>query len=135
MDDFARKQKQFLEQAMENEDHNMDFDSSRLRGNEHYDCVICNVCSPSTERTPMGLVVLVQATSVLGHRRRQTQPERDLLPTSEQVSMFLNFITNCSCSCVFVFKFLYNSQSLGCIYVLYSCQFTNVFRYLRQMSF
>ena len=28
-----------------------------------YDCVICGVCTPSTEENPMGLVGLLQATS------------------------------------------------------------------------
>lgn len=110
MDDFARKQKQFLEQAMEGEEQatgsatNMDYDSSRLRNNEYYDCVICNVCSPSTEAKPMGLVVLVQATSVLGHRRRQTQPERDNLPVSDHVIIFF-FLFKIS-ACIAISNFI-----------------------------
>ncbi|KAJ8731652.1 hypothetical protein PYW07_004816 [Mythimna separata] len=35
-----------------------------------YDCVICNTTTPTTPSDPMGLVVLLQSTSVLGHRRR-----------------------------------------------------------------
>lgn len=54
-----------------------------------YDCVICGQTSASTEDKPMGLAVLVQATSVLGHRRRRPQgPEpadgRAPLPTCEE---------------------------------------------------
>ncbi|XP_052741571.1 E3 ubiquitin-protein ligase Ubr3 isoform X2 [Bicyclus anynana] len=37
----------------------------------HYVCVICNTTAPSTAHDPIGLVVLLQSTSVLGHRRRQ----------------------------------------------------------------
>lgn len=40
--------------------------------------------TPSTEDKPMGLVVLIQATSVIGHRRRYGQPERTVLPTCEE---------------------------------------------------
>lgn len=36
---------------------------------EKYDCVICNQASPSNTDRPMCLVVLLQATSVLAHRR------------------------------------------------------------------
>lgn len=32
----------------------------------------------------MGLVVLVQATSVMGHRRRAPYPERSVLPTCDE---------------------------------------------------
>lgn len=51
---------------------------------QEYDCVICNQSSPSTEEKPMGLVVLVQATSVIGHRRRCGHGERGVLPTSDE---------------------------------------------------
>lgn len=42
-----------------------------------------NFSSPSTEDKPMGLVVLIQATSVIGHRRRYGEPERATLPTCD----------------------------------------------------
>lgn len=51
---------------------------------QEYDCVICNQSSPSTEEKPMGLVVLVQATSVIGHRRRHGHGERTTLPTCDE---------------------------------------------------
>lgn len=51
---------------------------------QEYDCVICNQSSPSTDEKPMGLVVLVQATSVIGHRRRQGHVERAVLPTTDE---------------------------------------------------
>lgn len=63
----------------------MDWDqeenTAKLTSKKEYDCVICNQTSPSTEDKPMGLVVLVQATSVIGHERQQT--ERLPLPTSD----------------------------------------------------
>ena len=45
--------------------------SSRLPRRKECDCVIWSQRSESTEDKPMGLAVLVQATSVLGHRRRE----------------------------------------------------------------
>lgn len=39
-----------------------------LSRRKEYDCVICNQTSASTDDKPMGLAVLVQASSVLGHR-------------------------------------------------------------------
>jgi E3 ubiquitin-protein ligase UBR3 len=47
-----------------------------------YDCVICSQSSPSTEEKPMGLVVLLQASSIIGHRKRNPEPET--LPISEE---------------------------------------------------
>ncbi|KAF5302612.1 hypothetical protein FQA39_LY10230 [Lamprigera yunnana] len=49
-----------------------------------YDCVICNQSTASTEEKPMGLVVLVQATSVVGHKRRQGYGDRVVLPTCDE---------------------------------------------------
>lgn len=89
MDEFASKQRAFLE-TMETDDvgsSGMDWTSeeeSTLTSKQEYDCVICNQSTPSTEDKPMGLVVLVQASSVLGHRRRCSQNERAVLPTSEE---------------------------------------------------
>jgi E3 ubiquitin-protein ligase UBR3 len=47
-----------------------------------YDCVICSQSSPSTEEKPMGLVVLLQASSIIGHRKRNAEPES--LPITEE---------------------------------------------------
>nr|XP_034188211.1 E3 ubiquitin-protein ligase Ubr3 isoform X2 [Osmia lignaria] len=88
MAEFANKRKQFMEKAMKTDEagvSSMDWDqeenTAKLTSKKEYDCVICNQTSPSTEDKPMGLVVLVQATSVIGHERQQT--ERLPLPTSD----------------------------------------------------
>ncbi|CAG2059045.1 unnamed protein product [Timema podura] len=67
MAEFASKQKQFMEKAMETDeeglssmDWNEDESSTLLASKKEYDCVICNQTTPSTEDKPMGLVVLVQ---------------------------------------------------------------------------
>ncbi|XP_063536060.1 E3 ubiquitin-protein ligase ubr3-like [Cydia strobilella] len=66
MKEFQRRQQQFLSamQRMDPEPMDLDADSD-------YDCVICNTSSVSTPQHPIGRVVLLQSTSVLGHRRRQ----------------------------------------------------------------
>lgn len=55
-----------------------------LVSKQEYHCVICKKNSVSTEDKPMGLIVLVQATSVVGHRRRQGHGERGVLPTNDE---------------------------------------------------
>ncbi|CAH1183647.1 unnamed protein product [Ceutorhynchus assimilis] len=88
MAEFAKKQNDFWKREKErmetdeNSDSSMD-ESEIPISKEEYDCVICNTSSPSTEDKPMGLVVLIQATSVIGHRRRYGQPERSTLPTCD----------------------------------------------------
>ncbi|EGI67359.1 E3 ubiquitin-protein ligase UBR3 [Acromyrmex echinatior] len=89
MAEFANKQKQFMEKAMETEDADasgMDWDQeeneTKLTSKKEYDCVICNQTTPSSEDKPMGLVVLVQATSIIGHERQQS--DRLVLPTSDE---------------------------------------------------
>ncbi|XP_022907951.1 E3 ubiquitin-protein ligase Ubr3 [Onthophagus taurus] len=86
MAEFASKQKQFMEKQMEEEASatEMDWQPEGGLNVQEYDCVICNQSTPSTEDKPMGLVVLVQATSIIGHRRRQCYPERAVLPTCEE---------------------------------------------------
>ncbi|XP_031787991.1 E3 ubiquitin-protein ligase Ubr3 isoform X1 [Nasonia vitripennis] len=88
MAEFANKQKEFMEKAMESDEagvSGMDWNSeegqTKMASKKEYDCVICNQTTPSSEDKPMGLVVLVQATSVIGHERQQ--PERLILPTSD----------------------------------------------------
>lgn len=89
MDEFASKQRAFLE-TMETDEvgsSGMDWtaeEESTMKSKQEYDCVICSQTTPSTEDKPMGLVVLVQASSVLGHRRKFGQSERGTLPTSEE---------------------------------------------------
>lgn len=85
MEEFANRQRQFLE-TMETEEQQhtgMDWQDDAGESSttsestaaappcQEYDCVICSQTTASTEDKPMGLVVLVQATSVLGHRRRR----------------------------------------------------------------
>ncbi|XP_039300953.1 E3 ubiquitin-protein ligase Ubr3-like, partial [Nilaparvata lugens] len=87
MEEFASQQKQFMERTLETEDDGMDWEageenSQMLSNKKEYDCVICNQTSPSTDEKLMGLAVLVQATSVLGHKRRSSEPA--VLPTSDQ---------------------------------------------------
>ncbi|CAH2006803.1 unnamed protein product [Acanthoscelides obtectus] len=84
MAEFANKQKEFMQKAMETDENFEDMEEEVLVSKQEYDCVICNQSSPSTEDNPMGLVVLIQATSVIGHRRRYGQPERAVLPTCEE---------------------------------------------------
>ncbi|XP_020708415.2 E3 ubiquitin-protein ligase Ubr3 [Athalia rosae] len=89
MADFANKQKEFMEKTMETDEagvSGMDWsqqeEPTKVASKKEYDCVICNQTTPSTEDKPMGLVVLVQATSVIGHERQQS--ERLVLPTSDE---------------------------------------------------
>lgn len=89
MAEFANKQKQFMEKAMETDDSSEGMEENVLVSKQEYDCVICNQSSPSTEDKPMGLVVLIQATSVIGHRRRYGQPERSDLPTGDDDREFV----------------------------------------------
>ncbi|XP_043272202.1 E3 ubiquitin-protein ligase Ubr3 isoform X3 [Venturia canescens] len=88
MAEFANKQKQFMKKAMESDEagaSGMDWDQeespTQMASKKEYHCVICNQTTTSTEEKPMGLVVLVQATSVVGHERQQS--ERLQLPTSD----------------------------------------------------
>ncbi|XP_011691605.1 PREDICTED: E3 ubiquitin-protein ligase UBR3 isoform X2 [Wasmannia auropunctata] len=94
MAEFANKQKQFMEKAMktgklsvlqEAGASRMEWDQeeneTKMTSKKEYHCVICNQTTPSSEDKPMGLVVLVQATSVIGLERQQS--ERLALPTSD----------------------------------------------------
>ncbi|GCC36078.1 hypothetical protein chiPu_0014569 [Chiloscyllium punctatum] len=89
--EFASRQKSFMETAMDLEspdsDVAMDVGSTEQPDSETvYDCVICGQSGPSTEERPTGLVVLLQASSVLGHRRRSTEPKK--LPTSDEEQIY-----------------------------------------------
>ncbi|XP_060602002.1 E3 ubiquitin-protein ligase UBR3-like, partial [Ruditapes philippinarum] len=78
MEDFANKQKAFMKQAMDTGDgvdagpsrssESFDDMSEEMEQEESYDCVICNQSTPSTGDRPIGLVVFLQSSSVLGHR-------------------------------------------------------------------
>ena len=81
MAEMALQQKMFMEKAKKEldpsanpfldpaEDSNSgDPDDVQIKALE-YDCVICNQTGPSTPTNPIGLVILLQASSLLGHRR------------------------------------------------------------------
>uniref|UniRef100_A0A182FJ46 E3 ubiquitin-protein ligase n=1 Tax=Anopheles albimanus TaxID=7167 RepID=A0A182FJ46_ANOAL len=94
MEEFANRQKRFMLLAMGGDPSSMDcFDDDeddddedakaaelqqQLLREKEYDCIICNTSGPSTESNPIGLVVLVESSSVVGHRRNTT--ERFALP-------------------------------------------------------
>lgn len=83
MAEFASKQKQFMAtegkmmEAMDDEE----IDEEEAREKE-YDCMICNCTGPSTESNPIGLVVLVESSSIVGHRRKT--PNRFPLPVCDE---------------------------------------------------
>uniref|UniRef100_A0A671QKU2 E3 ubiquitin-protein ligase n=1 Tax=Sinocyclocheilus anshuiensis TaxID=1608454 RepID=A0A671QKU2_9TELE len=89
--EFASRQKSFMETAMDVEspetDAVMDMGSAEPLDSEVlYDCVICGQSGPSTEDRPTGLVVLLQASSVLGHRCHSDTPKR--LPTTDEEHIY-----------------------------------------------
>uniref|UniRef100_A0A8C1Q4D9 E3 ubiquitin-protein ligase n=1 Tax=Cyprinus carpio TaxID=7962 RepID=A0A8C1Q4D9_CYPCA len=89
--EFASRQKSFMETAMDVEspetDAVMDMGSAEPLDSEVlYDCVICGQSGPSTEDRPTGLVVLLQASSVLGHRCRSDTPKR--LPITDEEHIY-----------------------------------------------
>lgn len=104
MQEFANKQKRFMEQAATMDaveggsascaiaavplnvqgggaamDHE---EEDAIVVDKVYDCIICNQTSASTEKDPIGLVVLVESSSVTGHRRRSG--ERSKLPLCDE---------------------------------------------------
>ncbi|EDV91734.1 GH24439 [Drosophila grimshawi] len=78
MQDFANKQKQFMQSAAaaaNNMDFGLEDDDEEAMYEEQprekeYDCIICNCTTASTETNPIGLVVLVESSGIVGHRRR-----------------------------------------------------------------
>lgn len=86
MEEFAKKQKKFMEMASKGMDGADPLDDLPEDGaafeekprEKEYVCIICNNTSASTETDPIGLVVLVESSGVVGHRRRQG--ERFVLP-------------------------------------------------------
>jgi len=81
MRDFAEKQHRFMKTAMETatDDGEEEVEQTGTNIRREYDCVHCHQTQTSTEDKPMGLVVLLQATSVLGHKHRDS--EGLVLPT------------------------------------------------------
>ncbi|XP_019731364.1 E3 ubiquitin-protein ligase ubr3 [Hippocampus comes] len=89
--EFASRQKSFMETAMDVESPEteaaMDLGTSEMMESEVlYDCVICGQSGPSTEDRPAGLVVLLQASSVLGHRCKSGEAKN--LPTSDEEHIY-----------------------------------------------
>ncbi|KAH6939814.1 hypothetical protein HPB50_021859 [Hyalomma asiaticum] len=89
MAEFANRQKSFLKKAMEIETEELDM-TEQLSEPEpmvsvakEYECVICSQTSPSTVARPVGMVVLLQATSVMGHAREEEEADRKL-PCSDE---------------------------------------------------
>ncbi|XP_034238559.1 E3 ubiquitin-protein ligase Ubr3 isoform X4 [Thrips palmi] len=84
MEEFASQQKQFMEMAMETDENGMDWEedeNASMVSKKEYDCAICNQTTLSTAENPMGLVVLLQPTSVLGHKRSRKEFK---LPTTDE---------------------------------------------------
>ncbi|XP_056279535.1 E3 ubiquitin-protein ligase ubr3 [Pseudoliparis swirei] len=89
--EFASRQKSFMETAMDVESPDteaaMDLGASEVMESEVlYDCVICGQSGPSTDDRPIGLVVLLQASSVLGHRCQSKEAKK--LPTSDEEHIY-----------------------------------------------
>ncbi|KAJ7415577.1 e3 ubiquitin-protein ligase ubr3 [Willisornis vidua] len=89
--EFASRQKSFMETAMDVESPDADMAMEVATSEQHvseaiYDCVICGQSGPSTEDRPTGLVVLLQASSVLGQCRNSPEPKR--LPTTEEEQIY-----------------------------------------------
>ena len=116
LQEFATKQKQFMQQAMaEDMDTDQDMGTGTSAGGnaegtsadssfaaseetvvEEYDCVICNQASASTSTRPICLVVLLQATSVLAHRRHHGGGGGLSLPVSDEDRLNLNKVDTLS---------------------------------------
>lgn len=83
MEEFANRQKQFMAtegKIMDSiEDDDNDIEEAREK---EYNCIICSSSGPSTESNPIGLVVLVEPSSIVGHRRKT--PNRFPLPICDE---------------------------------------------------
>lgn len=80
MEEFANRQKAFMEQAAAANmdcfegDEEDEEEMIEMPREKEYDCIICNTTGPSTESNPIGLVVLVESSSIVGHRRKENDP-------------------------------------------------------------
>ncbi|KAF0289185.1 E3 ubiquitin-protein ligase Ubr3 [Amphibalanus amphitrite] len=86
MRQFANRQRQFQEQ-LETEEPDVAASSRRERNVREYDCVIAARALRARPERPFGLVVLLQATSVLSHQHTRTEPLQ--LPVDEESSQQL----------------------------------------------
>ncbi|KAK7110558.1 E3 ubiquitin-protein ligase UBR3-like [Littorina saxatilis] len=92
---FASKQKAFMAKAQEGTGQEAEEDmaesedsegGSACASGERFDCVICNQSAPSRPSRPMGLVIFLQSTSVLGHRQHSdVQESLTAAPTPDQM--------------------------------------------------
>ncbi|CAN7992707.1 unnamed protein product [Ixodes hexagonus] len=93
MAEFANRQRSFLKKAMEiggeEGEPSDEYERDPIVAKE-YECVICSQTSPSTEDRPIGMVVLLQATSVLGHAQEADQEPRKLPCTDEERLLLLD---------------------------------------------
>lgn len=107
MEEFANKQKKFMEQATaENMDccddgDNDDGAAEEMIREKEYTCIICNRTTPSNESNPVCLIVLRESTGVLGHRRLQGETlklplsDNDIQPQEcSRIADIFNFRTN-----------------------------------------
>lgn len=76
MEEFANKQKKFMEQAnaenmdcCDDDDNDEGGAAEEMVREKEYTCIICNRTTPSNESNPVCLIVLRESTGVLGHRR------------------------------------------------------------------
>ncbi|KFM58297.1 E3 ubiquitin-protein ligase UBR3, partial [Stegodyphus mimosarum] len=67
MAEFASKQKAFMQKTLETDSKESLFEDSLIDEDKEYECVICGQMTASEEERPVGMVVLLQATSVTGH--------------------------------------------------------------------
>lgn len=71
MEEFKLRQNQFMAKEAKTfegiDDDDNEFEEAREK---EYNCIICSSSGPSTESNPIGLVVLVEPSSIVGHRRR-----------------------------------------------------------------
>uniref|UniRef100_A0A1Q3EZK2 E3 ubiquitin-protein ligase n=2 Tax=Culex tarsalis TaxID=7177 RepID=A0A1Q3EZK2_CULTA len=84
MEEFASRQKAFMEQANMDcfeVDEEEEEEMIEMPREKEYDCIICNTTGPSTESNPIGLVVLVESSSIVGHRRKEA--DRCPLPVND----------------------------------------------------
>ena len=86
MREFAERQKRFMKmntmETSPEDGEEVEVEADRANIRHEYDCVHCHQSQTSTEDKPMGLVVLLQATSVLGHKHRDSAGL--VLPTSNE---------------------------------------------------
>ncbi|ALC48650.1 CG42593 [Drosophila busckii] len=89
MQDFTNKQKQFMQSVaatatmdsgLSDEDEEGMYEEQPRE--KEYDCIICNCTTPSTESNPIGLVVLVESSGIVGYRRRTN--DRLPLPLNDE---------------------------------------------------